>query len=113
MELCTGNLKIFWCVAVGCSKNSFKKNGIKGISFYQLPKHENFKKRLLENIKRVNLPKYRSICHLHFEDGCFKQYLELTQNPNLLIMVIENCKGKAFIKISISTITGYSLHVFL
>ena len=55
-----------------------KKNGIKGISFYQLPKDENFKKRWLQIIKRANLQKNPSICHLYFE-GCFKQDLEVMQ----------------------------------
>ena len=33
-----------WCVIVGCSNNSFKKNRIKKISFHLLPKDENLKK---------------------------------------------------------------------
>ena len=39
-------LKMTWCVAVGYSNKSFKKNWIKGISFYHLPKDENFKKKM-------------------------------------------------------------------
>ena len=66
-----------WCVAVGCSSNSFKKNRVKGLRFFQLPRNESLKKRWLHNIRRENLPKNPSVCELHFEENCFKRDLQV------------------------------------
>ena len=66
-----------WCIAVDCNSNIFKSNRDKNVSFYGLPKDENLKKRWLQNIKRENLPKDKKICHLHFEEHCFKRDLKV------------------------------------
>ena len=66
-----------WCVAVDCSSNSFTKNRVKGLRFFQLPKNEILKKRWLQNIKRENLPKNPTVCELHFEENCFKRDLQV------------------------------------
>ena len=66
-----------WCIAVDCNSNTFKSNRDKNVSFYGLPKDENLKKRWLQNIKRENLPKDKKICHLHFEEHCFKRDLKV------------------------------------
>ena len=67
-----------WCVAVGCSSNSFTKKRVKGLRFFQIPKNESLKKRWLQNIKRDNLPKNPSVCELHFEENCFKRDLQVS-----------------------------------
>ena len=61
-----------WCVAVDCGNNTFTKNRDKDVSFYDLPKNINLRKKWLTNIKRENIPKNLKICHQHFEDSCFK-----------------------------------------
>ena len=66
-----------FCVAVNCGNNSFKKNKNTAVSFFRLPKNEQMKKKWLNNIKRENLPKEVRICHLHFEESCFKRDLEV------------------------------------
>ena len=72
-------LKMTWCVAVGCCNNSFKKNIIKGISFYQLPKNKNLKKKMASKYQGSEFTKKSiKICHWHFE-GCFKRDLEVIQ----------------------------------
>ena len=67
-----------WCVAVGCSSNSFTKKRVKSLRFFQLPKNEILKKRWLQNIKRDHLPKNPSVCELHFEENCFKRDLQVS-----------------------------------
>ena len=66
-----------WCVAVGCSNNTFRKNREKGVSFYNLPKDESLKNKWLVNIKRENINKNPKLCHHHFEESCFKRDLEV------------------------------------
>ena len=76
-----------WCIAVDCNSNTFKSNRDKNVSFYGLPKDENLKKRWLQNIKRdadgisscpfADFPKDKKICHLHFEEHCFKRDLKV------------------------------------
>ena len=58
-----------WCVAVGCSNNTFFKNCEKGVSFYSFPKVENLKKRWLASIKRKNINKNPKLHHQHFENS--------------------------------------------
>ena len=65
------------CSAVNCSSNTSNKNRVKGISLYRLPSDENIKKKWLTNLKRENLPNDIRICHLHFEESCFKRDLEV------------------------------------
>ena len=83
-----------WCVAVDCGNNTFTKNRDKGVSFYNLPKDINLRKKWLTNIKRENIPKNPKICHQHFEDSCFKRDLEVNIFPllftNLFILYINN-----------------------
>ena len=67
-----------WCVAVGCSSNSFTKKRVKALRFFQLPKTGSLKKRRLQNIKRDNLPKNPSVCELHFEENYFKRDLQVS-----------------------------------
>ena len=64
------------CVAVGC--NSDSRDG-KGLSFYKFPVDENLKKQWLIKIKRKNIQsmKHARICHLHFEEDCFKRDLQV------------------------------------
>lgn len=57
-----------WCVAVGCSNNTFSKNHEKGIRFYNFPKDKTLKRRWIANIKRENINKNPKICHKHFEE---------------------------------------------
>ena len=64
--------KMPWCVAVGCSNNTFTNNKEKNISFYRFPKDQNLNKRWIQNIKRENPPKDARICHLHFDESCSK-----------------------------------------
>ena len=45
-----------WCVAVDCGNNTFTKNRDKHVSFYNLPKDINLRKKWLTNIKRENIP---------------------------------------------------------
>ena len=68
-----------WCAAVGCNNNSFKKSRDKSITFFRLPKDDSLKKKWLNNLKRANLPKIENvrICHLHFEEYCFKRDLQV------------------------------------
>ena len=40
-----------YCVAVGCSNNSFRKNIEKGTSFYSFPKDDTLKQKWIQNIK--------------------------------------------------------------
>ena len=56
------------CVDVDCVNNT--RGGNKNISFYRLPR---------DNRKRENLPNQENIrlCHLHFEDSCFKRDLKV------------------------------------
>ena len=81
-----------WCVAVDCSNNTFTKNQDKDVSFYNLTKDINLRKKWLSNIKQENIPKNPKICHQHFEDSCFKRDLELNIFPlfftNLFILYI-------------------------
>ena len=72
-------LDMNWCVAVGCNSNSFTKDRKKGLKFFRLPKHDNLKKKWLQNIKRENLPKTPTLCQLHFEGHCFKRDLEVSK----------------------------------
>ena len=71
--------KMVWCAAVGCNNNSFKKSRDKSITFFRLPKDDSLKKKWLNNLKRANLPKIENvrICHLHFEESCFKRDLQV------------------------------------
>ena len=66
-----------WCVAVGCSNNTFTKNRDKNVSFYKFPKDKALEKKWMQNIKRENPPKDARICHIHFEDSCFKRDLQV------------------------------------
>ena len=66
-----------WCVAVGCSNNTFTKNRDKNVSFYKFSKDEALEKKWIQNIKRENPPKDARICHIHFEDCCFKRDLQV------------------------------------
>ena len=68
-----------YCSAVGCKSNSSAKNDVK-ISFFRLPRDEKLKKQWLANIKRENIPQHSSIrlCHLHFEESCFKRDLKVS-----------------------------------
>jgi len=50
-----------------------------------MPKNEDLKKRWIANIKRVNLPKTPMICHLHFDESCFKRDLEVRWLLTVLI----------------------------
>ena len=61
-----------YCVAVGCSNNSFRKNREKDTSFYSFLKDDTIKQKWVQNIKGVNLPNDPKICHYHFESSCFK-----------------------------------------
>ena len=67
-----------WCVVVGCNNNTFKKNRDKDVSFFRIPKDGSLKRRWVQNIKRENLPKDPKICHLHFEESCFKRDLQVS-----------------------------------
>ena len=64
------------CAAVNCSNNTYKKDE-SGISFFRLPKDKKLKEKWLISLKRENPPKDVRICHLHFEDSCFKRDLEV------------------------------------
>ena len=64
------------CVAVECSNNTFIKNW-EGVSFCNLLKDVNLRKRWLLNIKHENIPKNPKICQQHFKDSCFKWDLEV------------------------------------
>ena len=44
-----------YCVAAGCSNNSFRKNKEQGTGFYSLPKDDTLKQKRIQNIKQVNL----------------------------------------------------------
>lgn len=66
-----------WCVAVNCNSNTYMPDRVKNISFYGLPKDKDIKQRWLQNIKRENMPKDKKLCHLHFEEDCFKRDLEV------------------------------------
>ena len=66
-----------WCVALGCNNNIFKMNRGKDVSFSRIPKDGNLKRRWVQNIKRQNLLKDPKICHLHFEESCFKRDLQV------------------------------------
>ena len=72
--------------------DAFTKNRDKDVSFYNLPKDKNLRKKWLTNIKRENIPKNPKICHQHFEDSCFKMDLEVNIFPllftNLFILYI-------------------------
>ena len=52
-----------------------QKNG--GVSFFCLTKDDKLKKKCLINVRRENLPKDVRICHLHFQEFCFKRDLEV------------------------------------
>ena len=69
-----------WCVAVDCNSNTFKANRNKDVKFFPMPKDENLKKKWLANIKRENLPNNPKICHLHFEEFCFKRDLQVRKD---------------------------------
>ena len=68
-----------YCAAVGCDNNSFKKDKNIGISFFRLPRDKSLRKQWIANLKRQNLPKPENVhvCHLHFEESCFKRDLEV------------------------------------
>ena len=66
-----------YCVAVGCSNNSFRKNREEDTSFYSFPKDDILKQKWIQNIKGVNLPNDPKICHYHFESSCFKPDLQV------------------------------------
>ena len=66
-----------WCVNVGCSNNTFKKNRDKNVSFFRISNGGSRKRRWVQNIIRENLPKDPKICHLHFEKSCFKRDLQV------------------------------------
>ena len=59
--------------------NLLRKIELKELVFTIYQKMKIKKKRWLQNIKRENLPKNPSICHLHFEEGCFNRELEVIQ----------------------------------
>ena len=66
------------CAAVNCNNNTYKKGQNTGVSFYRLPKDKGLKEKWLINLKRENPPNGVRLCHLHFEDSCFKRDLEET-----------------------------------
>ena len=64
-----------YCVAVGCCKNSLRKNREKGTNFHSFPKVYQciiLKQIWIQNIKQVKLPNDPEICHYHLESACFK-----------------------------------------
>ena len=81
-----------WFVAADCCNNTFTKNREKDVSFYNLPKDINLRKKWLTNIKWESIRKNPKICHQHFEDSCFKRDLEVNIFPllftNLFILYI-------------------------
>ena len=84
------SIKMSYCVVVGCSNNSFRKNREKGKSFYSFPKGDTLKQKWIQNIKQVNLPNDPKICHYHFESSCFKRDLQVNiyiLDFNLLIFI--------------------------
>ena len=66
------------CVAVNCNDNTYKKGQNTGVSFYRLPKDKGLKEKWLINLKRENSTNDVRLCHLHFQDSCFKRDLEVT-----------------------------------
>ena len=66
------------CAAVNCNNNTYKKGQNTGVLFYRLPKDKALKEKWLINLKRENPPNDVRLCHLHFEDSCFKCDLEVT-----------------------------------
>ena len=80
------------CVAVNSNNNIYKKGQNTGVSFYRL------KEKWLINLKKDNSPNDVQLCHLHFEDSCFKRDLEVTRifllfsaDCNVLIMSFLLC----------------------
>ena len=67
------------CAAVNCNNNKYKAGQNTGVSFYHLPKDKALKEKWLINLKRENPPNDVRLCHLHFEDSCFKRDLEVTR----------------------------------
>ena len=67
------------CAAVNCNNNKYKAGQDTGVSFYHLPKDKALKEKWLINLKRENPPNDVRLCHLHFEDSCFKRDLEVTR----------------------------------
>ena len=65
------------CAAIDCTNSSSKKND-ENISFFKLPKDIR-KKIWIAKLKRQNLPKDENVyvCHLHFEEACFKRDLKV------------------------------------
>ena len=77
-----------YCVAVGCQSRSSRKhesvvNSDMNISFYRLPSNPTLKKICIQKIKREDFPTDESkqknirICHLHFDESCFKRDLKV------------------------------------
>ena len=84
-----------WCVAVGCNSNSFKKNRNKDVKFFSIPKNESLRKKWFANIKRENPPKEPMICHLHFEESCFRRDLQVREIflSGVWIIRVNRCGG--------------------
>ena len=66
------------CVAVNCNNKTNKKGQNTGVSFCRLPKGKALKEKWLINLKKENPPNDVRLCHLYFEDSCFKRDLEVT-----------------------------------
>ena len=77
-------LKMGLCAAVNCNKRNDKK---KGYVLYCLPKDEKLRKAWIINLKRENLPEDTRVCHLHFEESCFKRDLEVCKHFFLYFML--------------------------
>ena len=67
------------CAVVNCNNNTYKKGQNRGVSFCRLPKDKSLNEKWLINLKRENPPNDVQLCHLHFEDSCFKCDLEVTR----------------------------------
>ena len=67
------------CAAVNYNNNTYKKGQNTGVSFYHLPKDKALKEKWLINLKRENPLNDNVLCHLNFEDLCFKYNLEVTR----------------------------------
>ena len=85
------------CATVNCNNNTYKKGQNTGVSFYCLAKEKSWKKCLI-NLKKENPPNDARLCHLHFEDLCFKYDLEVSEgfllflaNSNVLIISFLLC----------------------
>jgi len=80
------------CAAINCTNNTNKPSDV---SFFRLPRNEALKKQWVVLLRRENLPKDARVCHIHFEESCFKRDLEVIHTFfSFIVNIIKTVRKK-------------------